>query len=223
MRTTLKNVLSGKVVDKTFNAGTEGRDRQRRQAEHDVPVQGRHRLRLHGRRHLRPDPRAGGDRRRRRGLPAGEHRGRRRRARGDAAVRRAAGDPRARRPAHRPGPAGRPVHRRHEARHAGDRRADPGAAVHQHRRQAQGRHPRRPVPRPGRTDAARGRQEPTPDGCPQQGPQARRRRPLRGRPAQLRPAGRAAGPHRGGPAAGRRAHRAAGRGRGGALAPASTS
>ena len=60
VRTTLKNVLSGKVVDKTFNAGTQGRDGQRRQAVDDVPVQGRHRLRLHGRRHLRPDPRVGG-------------------------------------------------------------------------------------------------------------------------------------------------------------------
>ena len=32
VRTTLKNVLSGKVVDRTFNAGHQGRDRQRRQA-----------------------------------------------------------------------------------------------------------------------------------------------------------------------------------------------
>ena len=40
---------------------------------------------------------------------------------------------------HRAGPAGRPLQRRHQARHRGDRRRDPGAVVHQHRRQAEGR------------------------------------------------------------------------------------
>ena len=50
----------------------QGRDGHRRQARHEVPVQGRRRLRLHGRRHLRPDPRPREDRRRRRQLPAGE-------------------------------------------------------------------------------------------------------------------------------------------------------
>ena len=43
VRTKLKNVLSGKVVDKTFNAGTQGRDGHRRQARHAVPLQGRRR------------------------------------------------------------------------------------------------------------------------------------------------------------------------------------
>ena len=74
VRTTLKNVLSGKVVDKTFNAGIKVETANVDKRVDDLPVQGRRRLRLHGRRHLRPDPRAGRDRRRRRGLPAGEHR-----------------------------------------------------------------------------------------------------------------------------------------------------
>jgi elongation factor P len=37
VRTTLKNVLSGKVVDRTFNAGTKG-DGHRRQARHDLSL-----------------------------------------------------------------------------------------------------------------------------------------------------------------------------------------
>jgi elongation factor P len=97
VRTTLKNVLSGQGRRQDLQRRHQGRDRHRRQAVDDLPVQGRHRLRLHGRRHLRPDPRPGRDRRRRRELPAGEHRGRRRRARGHPALRRAAGDRRARR------------------------------------------------------------------------------------------------------------------------------
>ena len=44
---------------------------------------------------------------------------------------------------HRARPAGRPVQRRHQARDRRDRCRDPGAVVHQHRRQAQGRFPRR--------------------------------------------------------------------------------
>ena len=47
-----------------------------------------------------------------------------------------------------PGPAGRPVDRRHQAGHPGNRRRDQRPAVPEHRRQDQGRHPRRPVPRP---------------------------------------------------------------------------
>src|SRR4028118_45554 len=41
-----------------------------------------------------------------------------------------------------------PRPRRSQAGHPGDRRADQRAAVRQHRRPAQGRHPRRPLPRP---------------------------------------------------------------------------
>ena len=47
-----------------------------------------------------------------------------------------------------PGPAGRPLHRRHQARHARDRPRDRGAALHHHRREGQGRHPRLVLPRP---------------------------------------------------------------------------
>src|SRR5450759_1488104 len=46
-----------------------------------------------------------------------------------------------------PGLPGGPVHRRYQAGHPGDRRGDPGAAVRGHRREGQGRHPRRPLPR----------------------------------------------------------------------------
>ncbi len=49
---------------------------------------------------------------------------------------------------HRARPAGRPLHGRHQARHPRDRRRDPGAAVHRVGHQGQGRHPRRVVPRP---------------------------------------------------------------------------
>ena len=47
-----------------------------------------------------------------------------------------------------PGSAGRPVQRGHQAGHHGDRRRDPGAAVHQHRRQVEDRLPRRQLPGP---------------------------------------------------------------------------
>ena len=40
VRTKLKNVLSGKVVDRTFNAGIKVETAQRRQAGDDLPVQG---------------------------------------------------------------------------------------------------------------------------------------------------------------------------------------
>ena len=60
---------------------------------------------------------------------------------------------RARGDLHRARPAGRPQHRRHQARHRRDRPADPGPAVHQHRREGQGRHPRRQLPRPGQMAA----------------------------------------------------------------------
>jgi hypothetical protein len=49
VRTKLKNVTSGKTLDKTFNAGVKGRHRERRQADDAVPVQRRQRLHLHGR------------------------------------------------------------------------------------------------------------------------------------------------------------------------------
>ena len=49
---------------------------------------------------------------------------------------------------HRAGPAGRPLDRRHQARHPRDRRPDPGAALPRVRHARQGGHPRRVLPRP---------------------------------------------------------------------------
>ena len=49
---------------------------------------------------------------------------------------------------HRAGPAGRPLERRHEAGDARDRRRDPGAAVPRAGHEGQGRHARRQLPRP---------------------------------------------------------------------------
>lgn len=45
-------------------------------------------------------------------------------------------------------PAGRSLHRRQQARHRGDRQDRAGAAVHHHRREDQGQHRRRWLPRP---------------------------------------------------------------------------
>ena len=64
------------------------------------------------------------------------------------ALRRAAGIRRPRDHLHRAGPAGRPLVRRHEARHRRDRLRDPGAAVPRDRHQGQGRHPHGRLPRP---------------------------------------------------------------------------
>ena len=47
-----------------------------------------------------------------------------------------------------PGSAGRPINWRHQTRHGADRRRDPGTAVRQHWRQGQSRYPGRPLPRP---------------------------------------------------------------------------
>ena len=48
VRTTLKNVLSGKVVDTHVQRRHQGRDRDRRQAHDAVPLRRRRGLRLHG-------------------------------------------------------------------------------------------------------------------------------------------------------------------------------
>ena len=53
VRTKLKNVLSGKVVDKTFNAGVKVEVANVDKREMQYLVQGRRRLRLHGHRDLR--------------------------------------------------------------------------------------------------------------------------------------------------------------------------
>ncbi len=151
VRTKLKNVLSGKVVDKTFNAGTkvdtatvDKRDMQYLYKDGDdyVFMDSSTYDQIHDRR---------GRRRRRRELPAREPGGHRRHARGHAALRRAADVGRARDHLHRARPAGRPLDRRHEAGDGRDRLRDPGAAVPRDRHQGQGRHPRRATTSAGST------------------------------------------------------------------------
>ena len=56
VRTTLKNVLTGKVVDKTFNAGTKVDTATVDRRDMTFLYKRRRRLRVHGRRHVRPDP-----------------------------------------------------------------------------------------------------------------------------------------------------------------------
>ncbi len=73
----------------------------------------------------------------------------------------------------------------HQAGHARDRLRHPGAAVPRDRHQGQGRHPDRGLPRPRQLTAAR-----TPHARSVQGPQARARRPVRGRAAPARPVAR---------------------------------
>ncbi len=98
-----------------------------------------------------------------------------------------------------PGPAGRPVNRRHQAGDAGNRRRDQRAAVPEHRRQDQGRHPRRPVPRPRQqltlapnvppNRSTVNRKSRPPVVRPQQVPQTRTRRAVRRRGPRGRPVG----------------------------------
>ena len=59
VRTTLKHVLSGKVVDKTFNAGTKADTRHGRQAFVPDSSPRRRRLRLHRPLYVRSDPHLG--------------------------------------------------------------------------------------------------------------------------------------------------------------------
>ena len=108
VRTTLKNVLSGKVVDKTFNAGlkveTATVDKRNmtflyKDGADFVFMDGDTFDQI-----TVPAATVGGARR----LPAREHRGHGRGARRRAAVRGAPGDHGARGRVHRPGPAGRP-------------------------------------------------------------------------------------------------------------------
>ncbi len=73
VRTKLKNVTSGKVVDRTFNAGVKVETATVDKREMQYLYKRRRRLRLHGHRVLRPDPRARRDGRRRGQLHAGEH------------------------------------------------------------------------------------------------------------------------------------------------------
>ena len=127
VRTTLKNVLTGKVVDQTFNAGTkvdtatvDRRDMTflYRDGSDFVFMDGDTYDQI-------PIPEVTvGDAanyllENQKAMVA--------LARRRAALHRAAHVGRAGDLPHRPRPAGRPLHRRHEAGHAGDRRRDPGA------------------------------------------------------------------------------------------------
>ncbi|CAA9475896.1 MAG: Translation elongation factor P, partial [uncultured Solirubrobacteraceae bacterium] len=122
--------------------GREVPRRAHRGAQDAVPLRRRHRRALHGLRVLRPDrdppEQAGGaaqvDPAERDRRPAVHRRPARRRAAGGLG--RARGHP------HRAGAARRHrLGRRQQARHPGDRRDDQRAAVRQHRRPGQGRHP----------------------------------------------------------------------------------
>ena len=83
---------------------------------------------------------------------------------------------------HRPRPAGRPLHRRHQAGHAGDRRRDPGARCSSP-----------PARRSRSTPATAGTSAASPEAgqqhaqSPDQGAQAGTRHPLRVRGARRRP------------------------------------
>ena len=148
VRTTLKNVLSGKVVDRTFNAGTKVEtatvDKRAmtflyKEGEDFVFMDGDTYEQMHvpaavvgdGANYLLDNAEA----------VVAVHEG-------VAALHRAADLGRAADHLHRAGPAGRPGHRWHQARHRRDRRRGAGAAVRHHRREDQDRHPGRPLPRP---------------------------------------------------------------------------
>ncbi len=151
MRSKLKNVESGKTVDKTFNADVkvEVANVDKRTMQY---------LYNDGTSYVFMDtgtydqieitPEIVGDAAQ---LPAGEPGGDRRHQRGPGPLHRAAGLGRARGHLHRAGSPGRPLHRRHQAGHRRDRRDRRGAAVHHHRREDQGRHPRLLLPRSRRS------------------------------------------------------------------------
>ena len=148
VRTKLKNVMTGKVVDRTFNAGVEVdvANVDKREMQY-LFREGEDFVFMDTQDYDQPRVPAG-HRGRRRQLPARGADGDGRVQRRGAAVRGPAGRRGAGGQLHRSRPAGRPLDRRHQAGQAGDRRRDPGAAVHLHRREGQGRHADRPVPRP---------------------------------------------------------------------------
>ena len=148
VRTTLKNVLSGKVVDKTFNAGTkvetatvDKRTMQYLYADGEdyvfMDLETYDQIQVPGgtvgeaANYLLPEAEA----------IVATHEGVPLYVELPTSV-----DPRGH--LHRAGPAGRPLDRRQQAGDRRDRRDRAGAAVHHHRREDQGRHPRRPLPRP---------------------------------------------------------------------------
>ena len=150
VRTKLRNVRTGSVLDRTFNAGirveqaiVDKQDMQFLYRDGDDYV-------FMDTDDLRPAARRPGRARRRRRLPGragdrqiwpcyeGEIVGVEIPAVGRADHRR-----------DRAGRAGRPGVGRPQAGHAGDRQGRPGAAVRQHRRPGQGRHPQRRLHHPG--------------------------------------------------------------------------
>ena len=149
VRTKLKNVLSGKVVDKTFNAGVkvetatvDRRDMQFSYMDGEYFVF----MDMDTYDQLMVDRKAVGDAANFliEGFTASvaQHEGEVLYVELPAAVELVIEHT-------EPGRPGRPLHRWHQARHAGDRLRDPGPALHHHRREDQGRHPLRRLPRPG--------------------------------------------------------------------------
>ena len=149
VRTKLKNVLSGKVVDKTFNAGTkvETANVDKRDMQY---------LYKEGTDYVFMDTQSY-DQVHVPGETVGEM-AKYMLENQDAVVAIHEGTPlyvelpgggRADDLLHRARHAGRPLDRRHQAGDARDRRRDRGPAVHHHRREGQGGHPRRQLPGPG--------------------------------------------------------------------------
>ena len=133
VRTKLKNVLSGKVVDKTFNAGVkvetatvDKRDMQFSYMDGEYFVF----MDMETYDQLMVDRKAVGDAANFliEGFTASvaQHEG-------EVLFVELPGRRRARHPADRAGRPGRPLHRWHQARHPGDRPRDPGPALHHHR------------------------------------------------------------------------------------------
>lgn len=133
VRTKLKHVLSGKVVDKTFNAGTkvetatiDRRDMQFSYMDGEYFVF----MDMDTYDQLMVDRKSVGDAANFliEGFTASvaQHEG-------EVLYVELLGRRRARHPGDRAGCPGRPLHRWHQARHPGDRLPDPGAALHHHR------------------------------------------------------------------------------------------
>ena len=149
VRTKLKNVLSGKVVDRTFNAGTkvdtatvDKRDMQYlyKDGSDFVFMDSNTYDQMHVPAETVGDA-ANFLLENQDAIVA--------RARGDAALRGAPDLGRARDHLHRAGPAGRPLDRRHQARDGRDRLRDRGPAVPRDRHAGEGGHPHGRLPRPG--------------------------------------------------------------------------
>jgi translation elongation factor P/translation initiation factor 5A len=148
VRTKLKNVESGKTVDKTFNADVKvdvaNVDKRTMQyLYNDGTSYVFMDTGTYDQLEVSPDVVGDGIQ-----LPAGEPGGDRRPPTTGACSTSSCRPPSSSRSPTRARPAGRPLDRRHQARHGRDRRDRQRAALHHHRREDQGRHPRLLVPRP---------------------------------------------------------------------------